>query len=173
MAAGESTSSQLPDCCMILKKIYVHVRLIEQIYTQNGSISCRQSDYLHFLWSVYIKQTFKNSNNSATRFHYSLVRQHCRSHQDIIHMFWGPLRSFHTNSDAINWHEHVQYLQHFLHHSHSVSHHICCIYKKPWKAWMFCHLIKKSKTIAVGSFGWSQYFSCQKDVYVFVICSMW
>lgn len=121
-AASEGTLSQLPECCMIFKKIYVHVSVIEQIYTQNGSISCQQSDYLHFLLSVYIKQTFKNSKNSATRF-----RQPCRSHKDIIHMFWGPLRSFHTKSDAINWHEHIQYLHHFLHHSHSVWHYMCGI----------------------------------------------
>ncbi len=122
MASGESTLSQLPDCCMIKKNQCTC--LIEQIYTQNGSISCQQSDYLHFLLSVYIKQTFKNSNNSVTSFRYSLVRQPCRERQDIIHMFWGPLRSFHTNSDAINWHEHGPYLHHFLHHSHSVSQHM-------------------------------------------------
>lgn len=136
-AASEGTLSQLPECCMIFKKIYVHVSVIEQIYTQNGSISCQQSDYLHFLLSVYIKQTFKNSKNNATRF-----RQPCRSHKDIIHMFWGPLRSLHIKSDAINWHEHTVSTPFFAPQPFSMALHVWHLkkIKQTFKGWLFGHL---------------------------------
>lgn len=90
---------------------------------------CQQADFTFFLFSVclYIKQTFPTTLRDISHFFAALVKclPDCQDHiigniQGSFFFFFGTLRSVYIKFDTTKWHEHAQYLHHFLHHSCSV-----------------------------------------------------